>query len=65
MGSMLDSANAIMDSARTKADEILSGCGEFGDAVGEDFLLRKIRDDEMLKKLMKAKIARGLLSDDR
>jgi hypothetical protein len=64
MGSMRESANAILESARSKADGILSGCGDFGDVVGEDFLLKKIRDEDMLKRLMKAKVARGLLSDD-
>lgn len=64
MGDIIDSANGIMSSAQTKAAEILECCGDFREAVGEDYMLKAIRDEKTLKKLMKMKVARGLTLDD-
>jgi hypothetical protein len=64
MGDMIDSANGILSSAQTKAAEIFEGCGDFKEAVGEDYMLNRIRDEKTLKKLMKMKVARGLALDD-
>lgn len=64
MGDIVDSANGILSSAQMKAAEILEGCGDFREAVGEDYMLKRIRDEKTLKKLMKMKAARGLALND-